>query len=342
MSLFNPSSVSTEAARHPAKAQHILISCDPLRDHHRRRIKTAVEGWASVSSLPAGATASEVERELTRATIVLGWVSGQLLARSQVQVYLCGSAGLDGYLNVGLEGKAGFRICSAGDIMSVSIAEHILSLMLALVRDLPAIVRAQSQRRWQRRWQGGKLSGSTVCIVGLGASGTELARRCKLLGLRVVGVRRESSHSHPHADAIYAVPDLAEAVGQADHVVALCPGGPHTRHLFNGSIFDKMKPGARFYTAARGSVVDETALISRLENGHLGGAGMDVFAEEPLAPSSPLWGMENVIVSPHSAGLFDHLPDRICEHFCDNLERLHAGRALLNEVDLSRYATPQS
>lgn len=316
----------------------VLISADQLSDQHCERISAAVDGWGRCERIAQ--TSPELDGRasaVTEADIVVGWAAAEQLAAGRAHLYLCGSAGLDGYVRRGLEGKSGFRICSAGTVMSATIAEHLLALMLALARELPQVLCQQRERRWERRWMARDLAGSTVCIVGLGGSGTELAKRCQAFGMKVVGVRREAT-SHPHADAVFPLARLRKAVALADHVVAAVPGGPHTRHLFNAAVFDAMKPGACFFTAARGSVTDEAALIARLRSGHLGGAGLDVFAEEPLPAASAFWDLPNVIVSPHSAGLSNRLSDRLCDLMVENLGRYRRGEPLRYEVNLSTYA----
>lgn len=316
----------------------VLLAADQLSPAHFGRIAAAAAGWAQAECIAQTAPAAQLAARIGAANIVLGWASPAHLLAGQTHLYLCGSAGLDGYVATGLETKPGFRICSAGSVMSATIAEHLLGLMLAFARELPAIFRQQNAHHWNRRLHAQELAGTTVCIVGFGQSGAALATRCRALGLRVIGVRRSSASTSALADAIFPITRLKEAVREADHVVAVVPGGPHTRHLFSGAVFDAMKPGAFFYSASRGSVTDEAALLARLHSGHLAGAGLDVFSEEPLPPSSPFWDMENVIVSPHSAGLSASLSDRLCALMCDNLGRYRAGEPLLNEVDLVTYA----
>jgi phosphoglycerate dehydrogenase-like enzyme len=317
----------------------ILISADQLSDDHCRRIAAAADGWGRCERIAqAPASCARTAAAVAAADIVVGWAAPEHLAAGRTRLYLCGSAGLDGYVQRGLERKPGFRICSAGTVMSATIAEHILTLMLALTRELPQILRNQRAHQWERRWAARELAGGTVCIVGLGGSGAELAKRCRALGMKVIGVRREAV-PHPEADAVLPLARLCEAVAAADHVVALVPGGPYTRHLFDDAVFAAMKPGACYYTAARGSVTDEAALLAHLRAGHLGGAGLDVFAEEPLPAASPWWELPNVIVSPHSAGLSHRLTDRLCELMIDNLGRYRRGEPLRHEVDLSTYAT---
>jgi phosphoglycerate dehydrogenase-like enzyme len=325
---------------HFAVPPRILVAADQLNDAHYERIRATVRGWAECERTAQTAPPPELAARVAAADIVVGWASAAQLLAGKTRMYLCGSAGLDGYLGAGLDAKPDFRICSAGPIMGAPIAEHLLAMMFAFTRWVPRILRQQRAYQWERCWEAGELAGTTACIVGLGSSGSALAERCRALGVRVIGVRRDAARGHPHAEKVFPVAQLKDAVRAADHVVAVIPGGPHTRHLFDGAVFDAMKPGAFFYTASRGSVTDEAALIARLRNGHLGGAGLDVFAQEPLPPTSPLWDFENVIVSPHSAGLSARLSDRLCELMCANLTRLRHGEPLLHEVNLSTYAAP--
>lgn len=318
---------------------HIVVFADQLTTNHFQMLQAGTAGWATIERCPQALPPQALADRIALADIVVGWAQPAHLRAGRTTLYLCGSAGLDAYIGQQLEAKPGFRICNAGGVMSESIAEHLLGLMLALNRQLPQILHQQAAHQWIRRWEARTLAGSTVCIVGLGGSGTELARRCQALDLRVTGVRRNASSGHPHCQTVWPVTELHQAVKEADHVVAVVPGGIHTHHLFNASIFAAMKPGSYFYSASRGSVTDETALQAALQAGQLGGAALDVFAQEPLPPDHPFWDMENVIVSPHSAGLSHLLPDRLCELFHRNLDRYHHGQPLLHEVNLATYAT---
>lgn len=312
----------------------MIVALDALKDEHMKKIAAVIDGWATVSRWPEDATSPEFVAQLARTEVLIGWAEPELMAASPLKVYLCGSAGMDSYVGHGLETKPGFQLCNAGSIMGIPIAEHLMGLMLALTRQINVILRHQARRHWERRWHARELYQSKVCIVGLGGSGGELVRRCSAFQMQVTGVRRNAGGGHPGLAKVWPVAQLAEAVRDADHVVTVIPGGPTTRHLFNDRIFSAMKRGACFYSASRGSVTDEAALIAHLRSGHLGGAGLDVFETEPLPASSPLWTMDNVIVSPHSAGLTDRLPDRFCELMCANLGRYRRGEPLLNRFDL--------
>ncbi|MBK8023743.1 MAG: hypothetical protein IPK19_20495 [Chloroflexi bacterium] len=157
--------------------------------------------------------------------------------------------------------------------------------------------------------------------------------------MTVTGVRRDARSPADYIHAIYTPDRLAEAVAGADHVVVTLPGGTATASMFDARIFDAMKPGAYFYNVGRGSVVDEDELIRRLENGRLGGAALDVFRREPLPDDSPLWTLENVLVTPHMAGTTGDFGSRLVDLINENLRRYHTGEPLLNVINLREEST---
>ena len=155
--------------------------------------------------------------------------------------------------------------------------------------------------------------------------------------MRVVGVKRavrEEDEAWGYADELYPTADLHAALEEADFVAVTLPGTPETRHLLHAGAFAAIKQGAYFVNVGRGAVVDEAALVQALEGGHLSGAALDVFEVEPLPEGSPLWGLENVIVSAHTT---DVVPDLIngaqTDLFCENLRRYLAGEELVNVLD---------
>ena len=311
---------------------HVVLSADQLDATNAARVAEACEGWATFQRIEQALPRPELIALLARTDIVTGWVPADTLLPSAVSTYLCGSAGYDAYVGIGVDRKPGFRLTNAAGIMTIPIAEHCLTLMLALTRQIPQILDQQRRKHYERRWAAGEVFGGTACIVGLGGVGTELAKRCRGLGLSTIGVARDLARHEGVTDVLFPASALAAAVAEADHVFAVLPGGPATKHLFNEAIFAAMKRGARFYTAARGSVTDEAALIAALSSGHLGGAGIDVFAREPLSEDSPLWEMPNVIVSPHSAGLSYRLNERLADLFVRNLGNIRTGQPLVNEI----------
>ncbi|OAM87714.1 D-2-hydroxyacid dehydrogenase [Termitidicoccus mucosus] len=316
----------------------VLLSADQLGETHAQQIAVACSGWADFRRIPQDLPDAELVPLLARAKILAGWTPPALLPGSALEAYLCGSAGYDAYIGLGLDRKPGFRLANAAAIMAPVIAEHCLALMFALARQLPAILDQQRRRHYERRWHAGEVTGSTACIVGLGGSGTELAWRCRALGLRTIGVCRTPANHGGVTDALLPMDGLPSAVALADHIFVLLPGGAATRRVFGETIFARARRGACFYTASRGSVTDEAALVRALAGGRVAGAGVDVFEREPLPAESPLWTLPNVIVSPHSAGLSTKLNDRLAALFSENLLRLRDGRALKNQIPPAQLA----
>ena len=255
-----------------------------------------------------------------------------------LKLLLLPSAGYEEYLTPELAAKEGLVVCNAGGAYSEGVAEHCVAMMMALVRRLPEYLAAMEPRRWDHLHRHSRLSGSTVCVIGLGTLGSAIARRCSALGMSVVGVRRHPDRPSPTVSEVFGPEDLGTAVAGADHVVAALPGGATTRGLISREVITAMKPGAYFCNVGRGASVDEAALIERLQDGSLAGAGLDVFATEPLPDDSPLWSMENVIVTPHMAGYTWDYADELCELFAANLASYRASEPLRNVIDLSRAA----
>ncbi|HTO05315.1 MAG TPA: D-2-hydroxyacid dehydrogenase [Opitutus sp.] len=311
----------------------VVLAADQLDDATAADVAAACAGWtSSYQRVPQTMNRDDIAALLDVTDILVGWTDPMLLRESRVSTYLCGSAGFDAYVGVGLDRKVGFRLTNAAGVMAGTIAEHCLALMFALVRELPTILDQQRRRHYERRWQAREVAGATACIVGLGVAGTALAQRCRALGMRTTGVCRAPDSHRGVTDVLHQIDSLSEAVCDADHVFSLLPGGAATRHVFDARIFTNMKRGACYYAAGRGSVTDQAALIDALAEGRLGGAGIDVFAHEPLHEASPLWTMPNVIVSPHSAGLSMSLNGRLAALFVDNLDRLRSAQPLRNEI----------
>lgn len=188
-------------------------------------------------------------------------------------------------------------------IQGPQMAELAFMLMLSLLRDLRGTLAKQEARIWDRRPQK-LLHGRTATILGVGAIAGHLAERCRLFGMTVLGVsasRREA----PHFDAILPRESLAEAAKRTDFLIVLAPYTPATHHLVDASVLAAMRSDAYLINIARGAVVDEAALATCLAEGRIAGAGLDVFATEPLPRESPLWALPNVIITPHIGGVSD-------------------------------------
>ncbi|QFU82426.1 D-2-hydroxyacid dehydrogenase [Natronorubrum aibiense] len=214
-----------------------------------------------------------------------------------------------------------------------TIGETVAGYLLAFSRRLHEHVANQQQRRWDRpEWdEAFTLPGTTACVVGTGTLGRGVAETLGALGVRVTGVRR-STDPVPGFEEIYATDDVHAAIGEADFVVVTVPLTDDTEGLFDAAAFDAMREDAYFVNVARGAVVDEPALIDALESDAIEGAALDVFETEPLPEESPLWDLEEVIVTPH-CGAFtrDYFRD-VGGIVRENVDRLEAGEAFHNRV----------
>lgn len=271
---------------------------DP-EDRIRRGVEAAAGRPVLLARGPEEAAAAVREAEILLAFSPSITASLLANARRLRWIQLLGS-GYDGVLEA-VSARPGLLVTSGRGAQAAPVSEAVLALMLALARDLPRIVRNQDERKWERR-PARLLKGSTVTIVGIGAIAAALGPKCKALGMEVVGVS-SAPRPVPGFDAALPLTALHCALGRADYVVVLTPLTASTRRLIDGAAIAAMKPGACLVNAARGPVVDEAALAAALRDGRIAGAALDVFEEEPLPSSSPLWSAPATIVSPHVAGL---------------------------------------
>lgn len=246
------------------------------------------------------------------------------------------SAGVGELMNGTDLRDAGVIVTTASGVFSPFLAEFALMTILAHVKEYMRLQRDREKRLW-RDLPADTLMGKTLCILGLGSIGREIAERAAPFGLRILGVKRRIPDmvAEPNSvTQICALENFEKALGQSDYVVSTLPNTPATAHLIDSSAIEAMKPGAYFINVGRGQVVDETALAEALRNGHLSGAALDVFESEPLPQDSPLWDFDNVIISPHSTALVPGLSsERLVDVFCENLRRYLQGEPLCNRLD---------
>lgn len=218
------------------------------------------------------------------------------------------------------------------------LADFCLMAMLAFAKGLPRMIGDQQRRHWER-YAGRELGGRTLAIVGVGNTGAEVARLAKAMGMIVLGIKRTVEGIAPSAlslDALYAPSALHDVLPRAEFLVLITPHTDETERMIGARELAALPAGAVVINIGRGALIDEPELIAALESGHLGGAALDVFAQEPLPPDNPLWCMPNVLISPHSASTSDRENARITELFCQNLRRYLAGEPLLNVLDTAR------
>lgn len=265
------------------------------------------------------------------------------------------SAGLDGIIDRPIIQAEDVEVTSASGVHAPQMAEYCVALMLAFNYRVNKMLELQGRAEWPEQpgniFMPRLLRGQTLGIVGYGSIGRELARLADGLGMQVVANKRnpmqpaasdeymEAGTGDPEGDIparIYPAEALASMVSICDYVVVTLPYTPATHHLIDGEIFAAMKPSAVFINVGRGGVVDERDLVSALAAGKIAGAGLDVFETEPLPSSSPLWSLDNVILSPHVSGINQRLHAQTAALFAENLQRYVDNQPLLNKLDRER------
>jgi len=244
------------------------------------------------------------------------------------------SAGID-YMDLAEIRRRGIRLTNGRGISTINMAEFAIGAMIALARGFHIMIRNQLQKRWDRSLPAEEIHGATLGIIGLGAIGAELARKAGAMGMRVIGVRRTAA---PMADveAVYGQEEMGRVFEQSDYIVNLLPWTPDTEKLIDRRSFDFMKPTAYFINLGRGQTVNETDLIAALQQKKIRAMVSDVYETEPLPADSPLWSLDNVIISPHVCGVTPHYMDRAMEIIDHNLKAYVRGQGeMINVVDLS-------
>ena len=238
--------------------------------------------------------------------------------------------------------QSGILVTNPRGVFSVPMAEHTMGLLIAMARNFPDSVRFQDKLTWgqQQIWDMPQklteLNGKALLIVGYGSIGEELAKRAQAFGMRVWGITRSGKAELRFAEKIVPASSLLEVLAQADYVVVAVPETAETKHLIGAEEISRMKRGARLINIGRGSLLDETALMAALENGHLGGAALDVTGMEPLPEGSPLWRAPNLFITPHTSAVSDRLWERQADLLVELLELWFSGREMKNVVDLAR------
>jgi len=270
--------------------------------------------------------------------VISGLWRNELLPRAKRLRFIQSiGAGTDQFAREALKHQ-GVRLASARGVNARAVAEHVMALILALARRLPEARDNQAKRVWRGMigdptQREDELAGKTLLIVGLGQIGDRLAQLAKAFDMRVIGIRRNPRAGVGHADAVHGMSDLHALLPQADFVALTCPLTAETEKLIDANALDRMKPSAYLLNAARGRVVDEPALVDALARRQIRGAALDVTVDEPLPQASPLWAMENVLITPHTAGETSRYEDNVLAIMQENLARLWRGEsALLNHV----------
>jgi phosphoglycerate dehydrogenase-like enzyme len=231
-------------------------------------------------------------------------------------------------------------LTNSSEVHGPVVAEHVIALIFALAKKIPQAVLLQERRAWgqEAMWNHGQhlreIGGATLGLVGVGSIGCRVARMASALGMRVIAVREHVEKGIPEGvEAVFAPAELDELLGQSDFVVIAAPLLSATQGLINQERLAVMKPDAFLINVGRGAQVDELALADALRRRRIAGAALDVFEHEPLPQDSPLWDLDNLLITPHAAGLTDKLWDRHYDLFSENLRRYLSHQPLRYVVD---------
>jgi phosphoglycerate dehydrogenase-like enzyme len=262
-------------------------------------------------------------------------VAKALKGAPRVQWLQVVSSGFDNVLRFGA--PPNIAVSRGGPNHAPAVAEHAVMLLLALVRRLPDYERNRIAHRWDRqglRFRMGSLEGATVMILGFGAIGSEIAKRLRAFGVRILAVKRHVAEGELSlADRMIGMESWRSVLGAVDAVLLSVPLSAETRRLIGRDELAAMKRSAFLVNVSRGGVIDHEALLEALRKGTIAGAGLDVFEEEPLPPTSPLWDEDRLILSPHVAGAGgDEGTKRTIALVKDNIARFLAKEPLLNPV----------
>jgi D-2-hydroxyacid dehydrogenase (NADP+) len=231
------------------------------------------------------------------------------------------TTGVDALMAMNLPAR--ITITSARGIHGPQMSELCFMHMLMLLRDYPRMARNQATAKWER-WPQRLLHGKTVGIVGVGAISIDLAARCRTFGMRTVGIS-DRLRQVDGFDELLPRSQLASVASRVDFLVALVPYTSATHHLINATVLAAMRPNSYLINIARGPVIDESALIDALRHQRIAGAGLDVFDNEPLPVTSPLWSLPNVIITPHIGGLSDCYAEQLTPLLLHNLRCYASG-----------------
>ena len=315
----------------------LLIALDPERvtDEYRSEIQRLAEGYTVIVS-------NDEEEILSHAAdieIVTGAISPKIIGTlPNLRWYQQYGAGADWLLRAPEVAERDFLLTNTSGVHAIPITEHLMAFLLCFARGFKASILGQKNRVWEEnRWQPFfELAGKRVVLVGVGAIGAHFAKAAAAFGMEVVGVRRSEGAPVEGTVRIVSQEHLDEELSHADFLVLTMPHTEETHHMIDARRLALLKKGAYLINIGRGGTVDEPAMIDALSSGQLAGAGLDVFETEPLPADSPLWDLDNVILTPHYSGIHPHYMERFMAIVTDNLKRFLRNEELSNQVDMQR------
>lgn len=311
----------------------LVLVTMPVQDPHKQLLESMAPDWEFIYK-----RVGHYDLDLVhKANIIIGNVPVGMIAGSKNLEWLqLNSSGANQYTTKGVLGENVILTCATG-AYGLAISEHMLALTLTLQKNIHLYRDNQHNHLWREEGGVTSIFGSTVLIIGVGDIGSEYGRRMKALGSYVIGVKRTMSSKPDYLDELYTVDSLDEVLPKAD-IVALClPETKDTNSLMNRDRLQQMKKCSILINVGRGSAMDTEALCDVLESGHILGAGLDVFDQEPLGTDHRLWDIPNVVITPHISGGYT-LPEtfeRIISIGAKNLKHFYANEELEHLVDFN-------
>jgi len=260
-------------------------------------------------------------------------------AAKNLRWFACAYAGIDPYVEDDAWGNPACLLSNSAGAYGVTIAEHVVMVLLMLLRRMPEYERMRTEQEWRRLSPIRSVQGLRATVAGTGNVGTETAKRLRALGATVRGVRRDKSKGgDPAFEGIFAMEEIDSLLPETDALILCLPGTRETRRVVDRARLALLPQGSYLVNMGRGPAVDPEALLEALQSGHLAGAALDVTDPEPPAPDSPLWTQPNLVLTPHCAGdmALQYTCDRVVEMFVEDLPRYAAGEPLLHGVDRRR------
>ncbi|MDR1565901.1 MAG: D-2-hydroxyacid dehydrogenase [Treponema sp.] len=309
----------------------VTLPQDRYGEKEEAALKQEAEGREIVHAIKR----PDMQKYADRTEILIGFGPwGLLAAMPKLRWFQVWSAGVDGLIAHPELKEHPVVITNTSGMHREQIAEHIFAMILSRNRVFPKIFAAQKRREWITLMdpETAVLSGKSMLIIGYGAIGEHTAAAARVFGMKVTGIRRRQAPICGDV-RVETMEKLPELLPEADYVVNILPYTQETKNILGKKEFALMKQGAVYVNVGRGLTNDEAALIEALRSGRLAAALLDVTATEPLPSDSPLWGMENVIVTPHYAGMRPDYPALAMEITLENLKRYNLGEPLVNLVD---------
>jgi len=308
-----------------------IALCYQTEPHHIRQIEALVPDANVIDAGQERIAEAILEADIFfgHAKVPVPW--DQVVAQGRLKWIQSSAAGMDHCL-VPEVIKSDIQVSSASGVFANQVAEQTLALLLGLVRSLPTFFWQQQRKEYIRR-PTGDLHGKTVGIVGMGGNGRRIAEVLKPFQTRILGTDLFPYDQPLSVDELWSADELSQLLSNSDIVILALPLNAETYHLFHENRFHEMRDGAIFINVARGQVVKEADLVAALQRGKLSAAGIDVAEVEPLPEESPLWEMENVIITPHVGAQSASRNDDATNLFCENLKHFLRNEPLVNLVE---------